>query len=59
MSLPVKYKIVMTLFYIEGYDSNEVSKIIGISPEAVRKRMQKGRELLKTDIERWGNGYDK
>ena len=36
-----------------------ISKIIGISPEAVRKRMQKGRELLKTEIERWGNGYDK
>ena len=59
MSLPVKYKIVMTLFYIEGYDSKEVAKIIGISPEAVRKRMQKGRELLKTEIEKWGCGYDK
>ncbi len=59
MSLPVKYKIVMTLFYIEGYDSKEVSKIIGVSPEAVRKRMQKGRELLKNEIEKWGDGYDK
>ena len=57
MSLPVKYKIVMTLFYIEGYNSNETAGIIGISPDAVRKRLQKGRDLLKKEIERWGNDY--
>lgn len=52
LALPVKYKIVMTLFYIEGYKTDEISKIVGASPEAVRKRLQKGRELLKTEIER-------
>ncbi len=57
MALPVKFKIVMTLYYIEGYNSNEISEIIGISPEAVRKRLQKGREILKTEIERC-NGYE-
>lgn len=51
MALPVKYKIVMTLHYIEGYSSKEISEIINISPEAVRKRLQKGRELLKKEIE--------
>lgn len=55
MALPVKYKIVMTLYYIEGYSSKEVSEIIGISPDAVRKRLQKGRELLKKEIERCDN----
>ena len=54
MSLPVKFKIVMTLFYIEGYNSKETADIIGISPDAVRKRLQKGRELLKMEIEKWG-----
>lgn len=53
LALPVKYKIVMTLYYIEGYNSNETAGIIGISPDAVRKRLQKGRELLKKEIERW------
>lgn len=52
MALPVKYKIVMTLYYIEGYSSKEVADIIGISPDAVRKRLQNGRELLKKEIER-------
>ncbi len=55
MALPVKFKIVMTLYYIEGYSSKEVSEIIGISPDAVRKRLQKGRELLKKEIERCDN----
>ena len=59
MSLPVKYKIVMNLFYIEGYNSNETAEIIGVSPEAVRKRLQKGRELLKLEIEKWGSDYVK
>ncbi len=57
MALPVKYKIVMNLYYIEGYQSKEISKIIGVSPETVRKRLQNGRELLKLEIERC-NGND-
>lgn len=52
MSLPAKHKIVMTLYYVEGYKSKEVAEIIGISEEAVRKRLQKGRELLKNEIEK-------
>ena len=50
--LPVKLKIVMMLYYIEGYSVKEVSKIISASEDAVRKRLQKGRELLKLKIER-------
>ena len=30
MSLPSKYKVVMTLYYIEGYKSKEIAEIIGI-----------------------------
>lgn len=47
MSLPSKYKVVMTLYYIEGYKSKEIAEIIGIKEEAVRKRLQKGREILR------------
>ncbi len=50
MSMPAKHRIVMTLYYIEGYKSNEIAEIIGISEEAVRKRLQKGREILKKEI---------
>jgi RNA polymerase sigma-70 factor (ECF subfamily) len=52
MSLPVKYKIPMVLFYVEGYKTNEIADIMQISCEVVRKRLQKGRELLKIEIER-------
>lgn len=52
MSLPVKYKIVMTLHYIEGYPTKEIGEILSLTDAAVRKRLQKGRELLKLEIER-------
>ena len=52
MNLPVKYKIPMVLFYVEGYKTEEIADILQISSEAVRKRLQKGRELLKIEFER-------
>lgn len=52
MSLPVKNKIPMVLFYIEGYKTVEIADIMQVSSEVVRKRLQKGRELLKIEIER-------
>ncbi|MBQ2848134.1 MAG: sigma-70 family RNA polymerase sigma factor [Clostridia bacterium] len=51
MSLPQKYKLVLTLRYVENYSSKEIAGIVGISEEAVRKRLQKGRELVKKEIE--------
>lgn len=52
MSLPAKYKIVMTLYYVEGYKSKEIAEIIDINEDTVRKRLQKGRELLKKEFEK-------
>lgn len=52
MRLPVKLKIVMILHYIEGYPTKEIADMVRISDAAVRKRLQKGRELLKLEIER-------
>ena len=52
MNLPVKHKIVMVLFYVEGYKTEEIADITQISSDAVRKRLQKGRELLKIEFER-------
>ncbi len=54
MNLPAKYKTVLDLYYIEGYKANEIANIIGISPVAVRKRLQYGRMLLKEEMERNG-----
>ena len=46
-SLPEAYRLVLTLHYVEDYRVEEIAKIIGRSPSAVKMRLQKGRNLLK------------
>lgn len=45
-ALPDKYKLVLTLYYIEEYRIEEIAKIIGRTSSAVKMRLQKGRKLL-------------
>ncbi len=52
MSLPAKYRVVMDLYYIEGYKATEIAHITNTSPAAVRKRLQYGRKMLKNELER-------
>lgn len=52
MHLPTKYKIVLDLYYIEGYKANEIAQITNSSPVAVRKQLQYGRKMLKLALER-------
>ena len=47
LELPEKYKLVLMLYYVEGYRVNEIAEIIQKSPSAVKMRLQKGRSLLK------------
>lgn len=47
--IPYKFKIVMILHYVEGYKVDEIAKIIGKTPSAVKMRLQKGRKLLKQE----------
>ena len=49
LSLPPKYKIVIHLYYVEEYDVKSIAEIIGISVSAVKKRLQRGREMLKLE----------
>lgn len=46
-NLPDELKIPVYLFYCDGYNSNEIGKMLGISSSAVRSRLQKARERLK------------
>ena len=48
MTLPEKYRLVLVLHYVEGYRVEEVAKMIGRTPSAVKMRLQKGRRLLET-----------
>lgn len=52
MSLEEKYRIVMHLHYVEGYKSDEISSLLGISSAAVKKRLQRGREALREIYEK-------
>lgn len=50
MLLPIKYKTAMHLYYIEGYKVEEIAEILKISQSAVKKRMQRGREMLREQL---------
>ena len=47
MTLPEKFRIVLTLYYVEEYRVEEIARIIGKTPSAVKMRLQKGRKLLE------------
>lgn len=47
-----KYRIIIHLHYVEGYKTDELSAMLGISPAAVRKRLQRGREMLRKIYEK-------
>ena len=51
LALPAKYKSVLILHYIEGYQLKEVAGILGISENAAKKRIQRGREALKLKLD--------
>ena len=46
-ALPAKWKSVLILHYFEGYSVAEIAKVLRLSENAVKKRMQRGREALK------------
>lgn len=47
MKLPNKHKTVLLLYYVEGYKVDEIANILKISSSAVKKRLQRGRELIR------------
>lgn len=48
--LPPKYKAVLLLHYAEGYQLKEIAGILGISENAVKKRIQRGKDALKQKL---------
>ena len=49
-SLPDKYKYVLMLYLIEGYDHQEISQILNISEVASRTQLSRGRSKLKDEL---------
>lgn len=47
-SLPPKYRQVVYLRYIEGYQVQEIARLLAVSPAAVTARLRRAKEKLKT-----------
>ena len=51
-SLPTKERTSILLYYLKGYSIKEISVIIDVSVDAVKKQLSRGREQLKLKIKR-------
>ncbi|NMA85749.1 MAG: sigma-70 family RNA polymerase sigma factor [Tissierellia bacterium] len=51
LKLPKKYKMVIYLYYYEGYTTDEISKILQTKSSTIRSRLYRARKRLKIIIE--------
>lgn len=56
MALETKYRVVLYLYYYEGYSTAEIARMTHLSKTAVTTRLQRARNKLKTNLE--GAGYE-
>ncbi|RKN80064.1 RNA polymerase sigma factor [Ulvibacterium marinum] len=56
--LPEKYKYVVMMFLLEGYDHHEIANVLGLSETACRTRLLRGKGFLKELLKkkRYGTG---
>lgn len=56
--LPEKYKYVVMMFLLEGYDHREIANVLGLSETACRTRLLRGKGFLKELLKkkRYGTG---
>lgn len=52
-ALPANYKTAIFLFYYEDMSTEEIARALKISRSAVKMRLKRGRELLKTELEEY------
>lgn len=50
--LPQKYREVLMLYYVEGYQGKEIAAMLRLSENTVRKRLERGRRKLSELLER-------
>lgn len=50
MKLPDKYRIIIYLFYYEGYKISEISSLLEINESTLKSRLVKAREILKENL---------
>jgi len=47
LQLPSEYRVIIHMYYYEGYKTKEISKILKIKEATVRTRLARGRERLR------------
>lgn len=52
--LPPPYRVVIYLYYYEGYSAKEIARLLGANPATVSTRLRRGRAQLKTLLEQEG-----
>ena len=50
LQLPERYRIIVNLYLIEGYDHNEISEILNISNSTSRSQLSRAKQLLKQNL---------
>lgn len=48
--LPESMRVVIHLYYQEGYSGKEIAEVLGIEPSTVRTRLQRARAQLRTSL---------
>jgi len=51
-ALPGTYRLALSLKYLEGYSDREIADALGISNAAVRKRLERGRQMVADQMNR-------
>ena len=49
-SLGEKYRLVLMLYYVEGFKTGEISDILNMPESTVRSRLARGREQLAEEL---------
>lgn len=55
-NLPEKYKYVVLMYLVEGFDHHEISQVLDITETASRTRLLRGKAYLKTALIKKGYG---
>ncbi len=52
-SLPEKYKVVLNLYLIEGFDHQEIAKVLNITEVTSRSQLMRGKDKLKGQLKQY------
>ena len=58
-TLKEKYRLVLTMYLLEGYDHQEISEILNITTNTSRTHLLRGKKILKEQLKNtsYAEGY--